>query len=61
MKGPCPQLRAPIGWPRKPCAVKDPQIAERLRSEGVEPVGNSPEEFAADPTPPFAASGQNAW
>lgn len=28
-------------------AVKDPQIAERLASNGVDPLGNSPDEFAA--------------
>ena len=28
-------------------AVKDPNVAERLTSNGVDPLGNSPEEFAA--------------
>jgi tripartite-type tricarboxylate transporter receptor subunit TctC len=28
-------------------AVKDPNVAERLASNGVDPLGNSPEEFAA--------------
>jgi tripartite-type tricarboxylate transporter receptor subunit TctC len=28
-------------------AVKDPKIAERLTGSGVDPVGNSPQEFAA--------------
>jgi tripartite-type tricarboxylate transporter receptor subunit TctC len=27
--------------------VKDPKVAERLASEGFEPLGNSPEEFAS--------------
>jgi tripartite-type tricarboxylate transporter receptor subunit TctC len=28
-------------------AVKDPMIAERLANEGIDPLGNSPEEFVA--------------
>jgi tripartite-type tricarboxylate transporter receptor subunit TctC len=28
-------------------AVKDPNLAARLASNGVDPLGNSPEEFAA--------------
>jgi tripartite-type tricarboxylate transporter receptor subunit TctC len=28
-------------------AVKDPQFAERLQAAGADPLGNSPDEFAA--------------
>ena len=28
-------------------AVKDPRVIERLASQGIDPIGNSPEEFAA--------------
>jgi tripartite-type tricarboxylate transporter receptor subunit TctC len=28
-------------------AAKDPSIADRVASNGVDPLGNSPEEFAA--------------
>jgi tripartite-type tricarboxylate transporter receptor subunit TctC len=49
-------LMAPAGTPREIIdrianevarAVKDPKIAERLIANGVEPLGNSPEEFSA--------------
>jgi tripartite-type tricarboxylate transporter receptor subunit TctC len=49
-------LSAPAGTPRAiiellnretVAAMKSPDIAERLAFEGVIPVGNSPEEFAA--------------
>jgi tripartite-type tricarboxylate transporter receptor subunit TctC len=49
-------LMAPAGTPKEvidqiakdiALAVKDPRIAERLASFGVDPLGNSPEEFAA--------------
>jgi tripartite-type tricarboxylate transporter receptor subunit TctC len=49
-------LMAPAGTPKATIdgianeiarAVKDPGIAERLISNGVDPFGNSPEEFAA--------------
>jgi tripartite-type tricarboxylate transporter receptor subunit TctC len=48
-------LMAPAGTPKATIdaiaseiarAVKDPSIAERLLSHGVDPLGNSPEEFA---------------
>ena len=48
-------LMAPAGTPKATIdgianeiarAVKDPSIAERLISNGVDPLGNSPEEFA---------------
>jgi tripartite-type tricarboxylate transporter receptor subunit TctC len=28
-------------------AVRNPKVAERLNNNGVDPLGNSPEEFAA--------------
>jgi tripartite-type tricarboxylate transporter receptor subunit TctC len=49
-------LMAPAGTPKAiidriatevSWAVKDPNVAERLTSNGVDPLGNSPEEFAA--------------
>ena len=49
-------LMAPAGTPRDIIAkvakevaraVQNPQIVERLKSYGVDPLGNSPEEFAA--------------
>jgi tripartite-type tricarboxylate transporter receptor subunit TctC len=49
-------LMAPAGTPRAiidrlasevASAARDPAIAERLSSNGVDPVGNTPEEFAA--------------
>ncbi len=49
-------LMAPAGTPKEIIeriakevagAVKDPKIAERLTGSGVDPVGNSPQEFAA--------------
>jgi tripartite-type tricarboxylate transporter receptor subunit TctC len=49
-------LMAPAGTPRAIVdrianevarAVREPRIAERLGSDGVDPLGNSPEEFAA--------------
>jgi len=49
-------LMAPAGTPKEIIdrlakevsrAVKDPNVAERLASNGVDPLGNSPEEFAA--------------
>jgi tripartite-type tricarboxylate transporter receptor subunit TctC len=49
-------LMAPGGTPRElieaiakdvVLAVKDPKIAERLASFGVDPLGNSPAEFSA--------------
>jgi tripartite-type tricarboxylate transporter receptor subunit TctC len=49
-------LMAPAGTPQEivdriakevSLAVKDPKIAERLTSVGVDPLGSSPQEFAA--------------
>jgi tripartite-type tricarboxylate transporter receptor subunit TctC len=49
-------LMAPAGTPKEIVdriarevarAVKDPKLAERLAANGVDPLGNSPEEFAA--------------
>jgi tripartite-type tricarboxylate transporter receptor subunit TctC len=49
-------LMAPAGTPKDIIdriakevsrAVKDPNVAERLTSNGVDPLGNSPEEFAS--------------
>jgi len=49
-------LMAPAGTPKEIIdriareivrAVKDPAVAEHLSGEGVDPVGNSPEEFAS--------------
>jgi tripartite-type tricarboxylate transporter receptor subunit TctC len=58
-------LLAPAGMPpallerlnkAASAAMNSPQVAERLRSSGVEPVGNTPEQFAA-----FAVSELAKW